>query len=64
MEFPTPQEVEKANRETLARWFRLLVPTTEDPQQQKTQRKILDRVSVRFKELGGMDSALSKKIGY
>jgi hypothetical protein len=58
MTFPTASDVEKADREQLGRWYRSLV--ADSP----TQRKILDRIAERFEKMGGMDAALSKKIGY
>ena len=57
--FPTLEQVERASREQLARWYRFLA-SGNTPEQQK----ILDRIADRFKSLGGMTAALSKKIGY
>jgi hypothetical protein len=56
--FPTSEQVSKASREELARWYRFLLPS--DPEQQK----ILDEVAKRFKELGGMTPELSRQIGH
>lgn len=53
------EDVEKANHEQLARWYRFL-PSGDT----KEQRKIQERISVRFKALGGMTPAISKKIGF
>ncbi len=58
-DFPTLQDVEKANREQLARWYRFL-PSGETPEQQE----IMDKIAKRFKEQGGMTPDLSKKIGF
>jgi hypothetical protein len=58
-DFPTMAEVEKADREKLARWFRFL-PSGET----KEEQKIWDRIEERFKKLGGMTPELSDKIGY
>lgn len=58
-DFPTLEDVEKANHEQLARWYRFL-PSGDT----KEQRKIQERISVRFKALGGMTPAISKKIGF
>ena len=58
-DFPTMAEVEKASREQLAKWYRFL-PSGNTKEQQRVQ----DRVAERFKELGGMTPALSKKIGF
>jgi hypothetical protein len=58
-DFPTMEQVEKATHEQLARWYRFL-PSGDTKEQQKIQ----DRIAERFKELGGMNPALSKKIGF
>jgi hypothetical protein len=57
-DFPTLQQVEKASREDLARWYRFLLGTTPE------QRKTLLRVKQRLSSLGGMTPELSKKIGH
>ncbi len=56
--FPTIQEVEKADKEQLARWYRFL-PSGETAADQK----IMKRIAERFEKLGGMTNELSKKIG-
>ena len=56
--FPTLEEVEKADREQLARWYRFL-PSGETASEQK----IMKRIAERFEKLGGMTAELSKKIG-
>ena len=56
--FPTIQEVEKADKEQLARWYRFL-PSGETAADQK----IMKRIAERFEKLGGMTPELSKKIG-
>lgn len=58
-DFPTIEQVEKADREQLARWFRFL-PSGDTEEQSKIQ----DRIGARFKELGGMTPELSKRIGF
>lgn len=58
-DFPTMEQVEKADREQLARWYRFL-PTGETPEHQK----IMDKLSKRFKKMGGMTPELSTKIGF
>jgi hypothetical protein len=58
-DFPTMEQVEKATHEQLARWYRFL-PSGDTKEQQKIQ----DHIAERFKELGGMNPALSKKIGF
>jgi hypothetical protein len=49
-DFPTMEQVEKANHEQLARWYRFL-PSGDT----KEQQKIMDRIAERFKRLGGMN---------
>ena len=57
-DFPTLDQVEKANKERLAKWCRFpLGPTPE-------QRETLRRVAKRLNQLGGMTPELSKKIGH
>lgn len=56
--FPTVEEVEKADKEQLARWYRFL-PSRETAADQKIMKRIADR----FENLGGMTVELSKKIG-
>jgi hypothetical protein len=56
--FPTIQEVEKADKEQLARWYRFLPSGETAPDQ-----KIMKRMAERFDKLGGMTPELSKKIG-
>ena len=48
-DFPTLDQVEKADREQLARWYRFLAAgdTSE-------QRKIQHRLAERFQKMGGM----------
>ena len=56
--FPTVEEVERADKEQLARWYRFL-PSGETADDRKTMKRIAER----FDELGGMTADLSKKIG-
>ena len=56
--FPTIEEVEKADKEQLARWYRFL-PSGETT----ADHKIMKRIADRFDQLGGMTAELSKKIG-
>jgi len=56
--FPTLEEVEKADKEQLARWYRFL-PSGETVSDQK----IMKRIAERFEKLGGMTADFSKKIG-
>src|SRR5256884_5781424 len=55
-DFPTMEQVEKANHEQLARWYRFL-PSGDT----KEQQKIMDKIAERFKRLGGMTPALDRK---
>ena len=63
---PTMAEVEAADVEQLARWYRFLLPTEGGPQ----AKKIMDRIEKRLRENGGINengdlaAAVSKKIGY
>jgi hypothetical protein len=57
-DFPTIKEVKNASKEQLARWYRFL-PSGDTAEQQK----VIELIRKRFKELGGMTPALSKKIG-
>jgi len=56
--FPTIEEVERADKVQLARWYRFL-PSGETALEQK----IMKRIAERFEKLGGMTAELSKKIG-
>jgi len=58
LEFPTMDQIEKASREDLARWYRFLLPNG------KEQQAILDKIADRFKKLGGMTPEISKRIGH
>jgi len=58
-DFPTMEQVGKANHEQLARWYRIL-PSGDT----KEQQNILNRIAERFKKLGGVTPALEKKIGF
>jgi hypothetical protein len=56
--FPTIKEVETADKNQLARWYRFL-PSGETTADQK----IMKRIAERFEKLGGMTADLSEKIG-
>ena len=58
-DFPTMEQVESANREQLAWWYRFL-PSGDTSE----QRRIMTKLVERFKSLGGMSPELSKKIGF
>jgi hypothetical protein len=51
--FATIEEVEKADKEQLARWYRFL-PSAETPADQK----IMKRIAERFEKLSGMTAEL------
>lgn len=55
-DFPTMDQVEKASREQLAKWYRFL-PSGDTNEQQRVQ----DRIAERFRQLGGMTPELSKR---
>jgi len=57
--FPTKAEVTKADRVTLARWYRFL-PSPRDSEEVAA----INLVAERFAELGGMTPKISKKIGW
>lgn len=62
--FPTLLDIEKASAEQLARWVRLLLP--ENAEQQKILEKAYDQLKAKggIGPDGGINSALSQKIGY
>lgn len=63
---PSMPEVEIADVEQLARWYRFLLPSEGGPE----APKIMDRIEKRLKEKGGLTesggltAALSHKIGH
>ena len=57
-DFPTMEQVEKASHEQLGEWYRFLLAETAE------EEKIVDRIAVRFKKLGGMTPEVSKRIGH
>ena len=58
-DFPTMVQVEKADREQLAKWYRFL-PAGDTPEQRQIQRRLAER----FQKMGGMTAEPSKKIGF
>jgi hypothetical protein len=56
--FPTVEEVEKADKEQLARWYRFL-PSGETAADQEIMKRIAERID----KLRGMTPELSKRIG-
>jgi hypothetical protein len=57
--FPTMEQVEKADREQIARWYRSLSKSDV-----ASHQNVMDRIVDRFKNMGGMTPGLSKKIGF
>jgi hypothetical protein len=57
--FPTIEQIEKADREQLACWYRFL-QSGDTPDQRKIQRRLAER----FQKMDGMTPELSKKIGF
>src|SRR5438309_10280600 len=57
-DFPTMEQVERADHEQLAKWYRFL-PAGDTPEQRKIQRRLAER----FQKMGGLTPELSKKIG-
>lgn len=71
MRYPTLAEVESADREQLARWYRFLdspgtgaIGTKNFDSSLDEQRLILDRIIERFKQMGMFTPELSKTIGW
>lgn len=73
MKYPTLQQVEKATRTQLARWFRFLPsPGTSSIGQSAEEFRsdtdaettIMGRILARFEESGGMTPGISKAIGW
>lgn len=58
-DFPTIEQVEKADREQLAKGYRF--PPSGDTHE---QRKIRLRLADRFQKMGGVTQELSRKIGF
>jgi len=59
MGYPTLEEVEAANHEQLARWYRFLsAPGNLD------ESEVIARIVARFAGCGGMTPEISKKIGW
>lgn len=69
--FPTLEEVESAHRLDLGRWFRFLPSPGMDwindedfKKKSEVEQAVMQRIIERFDDLGGMDTALSKEIGW
>ena len=55
--FPTMEEVEKADREQIARWYQYLRKN-----QVEADNKILERIADRFMNMGGLTPGLITKL--
>ena len=71
MSYPTIEEVEKADRVQLARWYRFLPsPGTRAIGKENFEEvldaevKIMNRIVEKFKELGFFTPEISKQIGW
>lgn len=59
IKYPTIEEVEKADRFQLCKWYRFLKsPETEE------QEKILTKIYIRWKKAGGFTPRISKQLGW
>ena len=56
---PTIEEIEKADREQICRWWRFLgSPMTDE------EVIVMNRIAERFDEVGGFTPEISKRIGW
>jgi len=69
MKYPTIEEVHKANKVQLARWYRFLtspgviwVEHKDFEVIAEEERRVMSLIMLRFKQLGGMNPLLSKQI--
>jgi len=71
--YPTLEQVEAADRETLCRWWRFLpspgmwaVESTQEEfyKVMNAEAQIMDRIAARMKEVGGFTPEISKAIGW
>jgi len=71
MEYPTPKQIQEADRIQVARWWRYL-PTpganhTSNPNfimLTQYESELMNMINKRFEEFGGMTPELSKIIGW
>ena len=61
MKYPTFKEVESASRYTICGWYRFLPSPDLKTGEQK---KIMDRICERYKDLGGFTPEISKQMGW
>lgn len=59
MEYPTEEQVQRAPRHQLSRWFRFLPSPADDE-----QHRVLALVVKRHTDLGGWTPELSKSVGF
>ena len=71
MVYPTLEEVESADRVQLAKWFRFLpsaghsaIGNSNFAKVFRAEQVIMQRIIERFDDEGGMDSMISKQIGW
>ncbi len=71
MNYPTLQQVETADREQLAEWYRGLqspgwayLNNPDFNKKLEEETEIMDLICVRFKEIGMFTPELSKKLGW
>lgn len=57
--FPSREQIESADHEQLARWFRFLPEAISS-----TQLTLINRIVDRLHALGGMKPEISKRIGW
>jgi len=72
MKYPTIEEVKKANRANLARWYRFLLSPGQSAinEERETFQKVMDKEAIvmslitdRFNAMGGFTPEISKQIG-
>jgi len=59
MTYPTPREVDNADRHQICRWYRFLPQPKNDG-----EIKIMDRICERFAKFGGFTPEISKALGW
>lgn len=71
MKYPTIEEIENADRITIARWYRYLpspginyIDSDDFVIHCQKEARLMDMINERFKEFGGMTSEISKIIGW
>ncbi len=73
MNYPTLEQVEKAGREQLARWYRFLpspgtcaigASAAKFEHALQREKEVMDLICSRFAEMGGFSPSLSKQVGW